>query len=156
MTPENRARLGVLGRLLVGLVLVYAGATKAAAPREEFALIISYYRILPPDLTLSMAGLLPWAELLIGWSLLLGVMTRYAAAAAGGLFGAFLLALASTVARGFELPNCGCFGDALHFTIPQALLFDSCLLALCYAAFKGGEALLSLDKWASGGYTQRR
>jgi uncharacterized membrane protein YphA (DoxX/SURF4 family) len=156
VTPALRRNLGLLGRLAVGGVLVYAGATKAAGPSEEFALVISYYRLLPRDLTLSMAAFLPWVELLVGWSLLLGVLTRMAAAAAGGLFGMFLLALASTLARGIELPNCGCFGDALHFTIPQALLFDSCMLGLCWLAFQGGREWLSLDSWASGGYTPGR
>lgn len=153
MSEKTRDALGLLGRLLAGSVLVYAGATKAAGPSEEFALVISYYQILPRDMTLSMAALLPWLEVLTGWALLLGASTRYAAAAAGGLFGAFLLALASTLARGIALPNCGCFGDGLHFTVPQALAFDSCLLGLSWLAFRSGGKVLSLDRWASGGYT---
>lgn len=155
MNDRLKAPLGLLGRLVVGAVLVYAGAGKAAGPSEEFALVISYYRLLPRDMVMTTAALLPWVEVLVGWALLLGAFTRVAAGAAGALFGFFLLALTSVLARGIELPNCGCFGDALHFTIPQALLFDAVMLALCGLAWHRGDAL-SLDKWAQRGYTPRR
>ncbi len=155
LTDQHKTWLGLAGRLLVGGILVYAGATKAAGPSEEFALIISYYQILPRDMVMTVASFLPWAEVLLGWALVFGVFTTVAAGAAGALFGGFLLALLSVLARGIELPNCGCFGDAVHFTIPQALIFDSVMLALCWAAFKYG-GFLSLDKWADGGYTPRK
>ncbi len=154
MTDQHKSWLGLLGRLVVGGVLVYAGAGKAAGPSEEFALIISYYQLLPKDMVMTVAAFLPWVEVFLGWALLLGVFRRAAAFGATALFGFFLLALTSVLARGIELPNCGCFGDAMHFTIPQALLFDSVMLALCWAALRYGS-LLSLDKWADGGYTPR-
>lgn len=155
LTDQHKTWLGLLGRLIVGGVLVYAGAGKAAGPSEEFALVIAYYQLLPRDMVMTVAAFLPWVEVFIGWALLLGVFTRVAAGAACALFGFFLLALLSVLARGIELPNCGCFGDALHFTIPQALLFDSVMLALCWFALRHA-GLLSLDKWADGGYTARR
>jgi uncharacterized membrane protein YphA (DoxX/SURF4 family) len=146
---KSRPLAALAARLLVGAVLVYAGAAKAGAPAEEFALVIQSYQVVPPSLALPMAGLLPWAELLLGWALLLGVETRTAAAGAGALFGLFLAALGSVVARGITLPNCGCFGDALHFTPSQAFLFDSALCALSWTAFRG-PAPWSLDGWARG------
>ncbi|UPT76139.1 MAG: DoxX family protein [Elusimicrobiota bacterium] len=135
--------------------MVYAGATKAAGPAEEFAIIIGSYDLLPRDMVLSAAALLPWAELLIGWALILGLRLRLAAAAAGALFCGFLFALITVKAKGIQLPNCGCFGDAIHFTPVQAMLFDSFLLALCFLAWKAPSAL-SLDRWTEGGYTGAR
>ena len=114
MKPRQVAVLAA--RLIVGAVLVYAGATKAAAPAEEFALVIQSYDVAPLSVALPLAGLLPWLEMLVGWALLLGVETTTAAAAAGAMFGLFLAALGSVVARGIPIPNCGCFGDAVHFT----------------------------------------
>lgn len=146
-----RSAAALFGRLAVGAVLVYAGAGKAAAPAEEFAVVIEAYGLIPPSQALAVAGLLPWAELLIGWALLLGVRARGAALAAGGLFAAFLLALGSTLARGVPLPNCGCFGDAVHFTLPQALAFDALMLLLCVAAFRCGPGGWSLDSWKERG-----
>ena len=150
MNPRQAA--GLAARLIVGAVLIYAGATKAAAPAEEFALVIQSYDVVPLSVALPLAGLLPWFEMLVGWALLLGVETTGAAAAACAMFGLFLAALGSVVARGIPIPNCGCFGDAMHFTPVQALGFDSVMAALCWTAFRGDfPALLSLDSWSERG-----
>lgn len=148
---KPRAIAGLAARLLVGAVLVYAGASKAAAPAEEFALVIGAYDVVPTSVALPLAGLLPWVELLIGWALLLGVETPAAAAAAGALTAIFLAAIGSVLVRGIPIPNCGCFGDAMHFTPLHAFLFDSVLAALCWTAFKAGPDPLSLDRWAQRG-----
>ncbi len=145
--------LGLAARVLVGAVLVYAGATKAAGPAEEFAIVIGSYDLLPRDMVLTAATFLPWVEIVLGWALILGMRQRLAAAASGALFACFLLALAMVKLKGIELPNCGCFGDAVHFTPVQALLFDSVLTTCCWLAFQSAPAPLSLDSWTEGGYT---
>ena len=149
MKPRDWTALAA--RLLVGAVLIYAGASKTSAPAEEFALIIDSYALIPPSLALPLAGVLPWLELLVGWALLLGVNGRAAASAALGMFGLFLAALGSVVLRGIPLPNCGCFGGAMHFSPLQGLAFDSAMLALSWAAFRGGSGPLSLDSWSERG-----
>jgi uncharacterized membrane protein YphA (DoxX/SURF4 family) len=145
---------GLAARVIVGAVLVYAGATKAAGPSEEFALVIGAYDLLPREMVLTAAAFLPWVELLIGWSLILGLRLRETAIAAGALFAAFLFALVSVQVKGIQLPNCGCFGDAVHFTPIQALMFDSLLAVLCFVAWEAAPGL-SLDSWMEGGYTAR-
>lgn len=145
--------LGLAARLIVGGVLVYAGATKAAGPSEEFAIVIGAYDLLSKDMVITAATFLPWAELLLGWALIFGFKLRAAAIGSGALFAGFLFALANVKAKGIELPNCGCFGDAIHFTPMQAFLFDSFLVALCFLAWRSAPAALSLDSWSEGGYT---
>jgi uncharacterized membrane protein YphA (DoxX/SURF4 family) len=149
MKPRQAA--GLAARLIVGAVLIYAGATKAAAPAEEFALVIQSYDVVPLSVALPLAGLLPWFEMLVGWAILLGVETTAAAAVAGGMFALFLAALGSVVARGIPIPNCGCFGDAMHFTPVQAFLFDSVMGALSWTAFRFGAGPASLDSWSQRG-----
>ena len=119
----------------MGIVLVYAGAAKAAGPAEEFAYIISAYDVIPRDFTLPAAALMPWIELFVGWALILGFQTRLAAAAAGVIFLAFVGAVGSTVLRGINLPNCGCFGDSLHLTAVQAFAMDLCMTGLCWLCY---------------------
>jgi len=148
---KPRAIAGLAARLLVGAVLVYAGASKAAAPAEEFALVIGAYDVVPMGMTLPLAGLLPWVELLIGWALILGVESKAASAAAGVLTGIFLAAIGSVLVRSIPIPNCGCFGDAMHFTPLHAFLFDSVLAALCWTAFIAEPDPLSLDSWSQRG-----
>lgn len=144
--------VGLAARLIVGGVLVYAGATKAAGPTEEFAIVIGAYDLLSKDMVVTAAAFLPWVELLIGWALILGFKLRAAAISCGALFAAFLFALANVKAKGIELPNCGCFGDAIHFTPMQAFLFDSFLVSLCFLAWRSAPAAWSLDSWSEGGY----
>jgi uncharacterized membrane protein YphA (DoxX/SURF4 family) len=148
---KPRAAIALAGRLFVGAVLIYAGASKAAAPAEEFALVIGAYDIIPSSVALPVAGLLPWIELLVGWALVLGVEARAASAAAGVMTAVFLAAIGSVLARGIPIPNCGCFGDAMHFTPGHAFVFDSLLAALCWTVFTAEPDRFSLDHWTQRG-----
>ena len=148
---KPRALIAMFGRVFVGAVLVYAGASKAAAPAEEFALVIGAYDLVPAAVALPLAGLLPWLELLVGWALLLGVDAKIAAAAAGAMTGVFLTAIGSVIVRGIPIPNCGCFGEAMHFTPSHAFLFDSLLTTLCWVVFTAEPDPLSLDNWTNRG-----
>ncbi|PIR15854.1 MAG: DoxX family protein [Elusimicrobia bacterium CG11_big_fil_rev_8_21_14_0_20_64_6] len=153
MSAKIHPSVGLAARVIVGAVLVYAGAAKAAGPAEEFAIVIGSYDLLPRDMVLTAATFLPWVEILIGWALIFGLKLRAAAISAGAMFAAFLLALASVQLKGIQLPNCGCFGDAIHFTPLQAFLFDACMSALCWLSWKSAPSPLSLDSWVEGGYT---
>lgn len=140
--------LSLAARLVVGAVLVFSGTMKAAAPAEEFAVVIETYNILPPGNAVTMATFLPWVETLVGWSLILGLWTRGAAVAAGGLLATFVLAILSTKARGIPLANCGCFGGGFHPSPTTTIVLDTVLAGLAFLAFKRGPRPPSLDNWA--------
>jgi hypothetical protein len=53
--------------------------------------------------------------------------------------------------RGIPIPNCGCFGDAMHFTPAHAFAFDALLTALSWLVFVSGSGPLSLDSWSQRG-----
>ncbi len=155
MTRPVPAPAGLAARVILGAILVYAGATKAAGPVEEFAIVVGSYDMLPRDMVLTAATFLPWLEIFLGWTLIFGLYRRAAAAAAGGLFACFLLALGMVQLKGIQLPNCGCFGDEIHFTPIQAFAFDSFLAFCCWLAWSAEPTALSLDSWTEGGYTSR-
>lgn len=138
-------------RILVGLALVISGAMKAAAPAEEFSIVIENYRLIPDDMTLTFATMMPWLELFSGLALVLGAFTRLASAAAGAMLASFIFALLSTKLRGIELPHCGCFGGDIHLTAWQAILLDSFLSACAWLSFKYGSLKASLDNWVNAG-----
>ena len=137
----------LLARVLVAATLIVSGALKASAPAEEFSVVLESYNILPQGMSLTLAVFLPWVELIVGWSLLLGYFTRQAAAAACAMSLAFLGALLSTKARGINLPNCGCFGGTLHPTPSAAMAIDFALAALSVIAWRKAPAGPSLDDW---------
>lgn len=100
----------LLLRLLLGGVLIFAGALKVFAP-AEFAGQIVNYRLLPHEFVNMVAITLPWAELATGLFLVMGVWVRAAALLAAGMAGVFVISVGQAVARGLNI-ECGCFGTA--------------------------------------------
>lgn len=146
---------GLAARVLLGCVLVFSGASKRAAPPEEFQVVIEAYDLVPLDAARTLSRFLPWIELAVGFSLLLGFETQLAALAGGAMMATFVAAILSTKARGMELPNCGCFGGRISLPPLVTAGVDTLLIAAAALAFKAGRERLSLDNWASGGYTER-
>ena len=140
--------LGLAARLLVGLVFVVSGTLKAAAPVEEFALVIENYGLVTSrDLILILAAFLPWLEVIFGFALLFGFLNRAAAAAIGGMVLVFATAILYTKVKGIRLPNCGCFGFGFHLTLSQELALNGLWAACAVQAFRSGAERLSLDNW---------
>lgn len=95
-------------RLLLGGVALYAGAIKLG-DLDEAVWAVRAYEILPPDLADVVGRALPLAEVLLGLLLIVGLATRWAAAAWAVLMLAFTVGIASVWARGMAI-DCGCFG----------------------------------------------
>jgi uncharacterized membrane protein YphA (DoxX/SURF4 family) len=99
--------------LAVGGVFVYASISKIDDPRA-FARIIYHYQVIGPSASLGfvpanlVAVALPWVELIAGALLITGVWRREAAAVAAAMLAVFVVAVASTLARGIDV-HCGCF-----------------------------------------------
>lgn len=144
--------IGFAGRLAAGGVFLASGLLKASQPAEEFAAVVEAYRLLPFGMVLPFARALPWAETFLGAFLLAGYLTRWSGLGAAAMSGMFLLGLLSTQARGIELANCGCFGEAgLHLTPFQAMGLDAFLLACALAAFRLRGSGPALDRWIETG-----
>ncbi|GAB7005456.1 DoxX family membrane protein [Nocardioides sp. AN3] len=100
--------LAVLARLVTGAVWIGAGAAKLAHPYDA-VLAVRAYQLLPVGLADTVGHLLPTLEIVVGAALILGVLTRGAAAVSALLFLAFILGISSAWARGLQI-DCGCFG----------------------------------------------
>ena len=99
--------LGLLLRVYVGGVFIYASMYKINYP-GEFAETIASYQLVPYWGVNLMALIMPWAELVSGILMVLGVRTKSAAAAIGGMLVMFSLAIVITLLRGIPI-GCGCF-----------------------------------------------
>jgi uncharacterized membrane protein YphA (DoxX/SURF4 family) len=100
--------VGVLSRLVVGGVWVVAGASKLPDPSESVRAVRNY-QLLPEAVVPFVGHSLPVLEVIIGLCLLLGLLTRPAAAVSAVLMAAFVFGIASAWARGLSI-DCGCFG----------------------------------------------
>jgi uncharacterized membrane protein YphA (DoxX/SURF4 family) len=100
--------VGLLARLFLGAVLIYAGAVKIPRPlTSERA--VQAYEIFPMDLAGYIGLALPFLEVVLGVLLVLGLFTRVTAAIATLLMVAFIIGIAQAWARGLTI-DCGCFG----------------------------------------------
>ena len=100
--------LTLVSRLLLGGIFFLSGLTKLGVPAAFTASINSYEVPLPDPIVQAMANGLPLIELVLGIWLLIGLFTRFAAAACAGLMVVFLIALVQAMLRGLS-PDCGCF-----------------------------------------------
>jgi Methylamine utilisation protein MauE. len=100
--------IGVLARLILGVVLIWAGAAKVTSPALS-ARAVRAYQILPYDLAGYVGYALPVVEVLVGLLLVIGLFTRASAVVGGLLMVAFIIGISSAWARGLTI-DCGCFG----------------------------------------------
>ena len=101
--------IGLLVRLGLGGVLLYAGYLKAFTP-DKSMMAVRAYELLPIWLANAFGIILPWLEMGAGLLLIVGVAVRYAAIFGAVLMVAFIIAIAQAWARGLSI-DCGCFGD---------------------------------------------
>jgi uncharacterized membrane protein YphA (DoxX/SURF4 family) len=100
--------LGLLARLILGIVLIVAGGLKVTSPLVS-ARAVRAFQILPYDFAGYVGYALPVVEILIGLLLVAGLFTRLSAAVGGLLMVAFIIGISSAWARGLNI-DCGCFG----------------------------------------------
>jgi len=100
--------IGLLARLIVGVVLVVAGGLKVTSPAVS-ARAVRAFQILPYDFAGYVGYALPVVEILIGLLLVAGLFTRASAILGGLLMLAFIIGISSAWARGLTI-DCGCFG----------------------------------------------
>lgn len=137
--------LTVVVRLAVGVTFIYASYYKIIEP-GDFAKSIWYYHMVPGTFINLIAVILPWAELICGIFLILGVAYRGSVVLVGLMTVVFILAIASAMARGIDL-DCGCFKAARSSSEStwKSLLFDAGLLVLLLQLYFSGS-----KKWLMG------
>ncbi len=123
-----------MARLVVGGVLLVAGALKVIDPRSSVAAVRAY-EMVPTWLERPIGWGLPFLEVGLGLLLVAGLFTRTAAAVSGLLFVVFLIAAVAAAERGLSI-DCGCFGGGGRVAPGQTayaweILRDLGLIALC-------------------------
>ncbi len=91
-------------------VLIYAGVSKIPDPRG-FSHAIANYRLLPELIIPWVGWLLPWVEVVVGFSVLTRIFYRGGLVWMGILFTGFLVALLWAYLHGLDI-ECGCFGTS--------------------------------------------
>ena len=103
-----RPWVGTVFRLVLGGVFLWAGLAKLADPRG-FVQAVRAYDATPEWLSKGIGYGLPILEVCLAVLLILGVITRIAAAITAVLMLVFLIGIVQAAVRGLKL-DCGCFG----------------------------------------------
>jgi putative oxidoreductase len=99
--------LVILTRVFLGLLFVVVSVEKIVEP-AAFAQSIANYKIFSFSLSLVLATIIPWLELLCGLCMLSGLFLRGSSLLVASLVAVFTLAVLSAVLRGLDIA-CGCF-----------------------------------------------
>ena len=139
---------GLLARLILGIVLIWAGVAKVTKPALS-ARAVRAYQILPYDFAGYVGYALPVLEILVGLLLVAGLFTRAPAVVGGLLMLAFIIGISWAWAHGLAL-DCGCFGGggtiaASQTQYPLEILRDVGLLACAAWLIVRPRTAYSLD-----------
>ncbi len=143
MSPARRRWIHRLLRWGLGVVFIVAaigapgtawGAGKLTHP-HSFAKNIRTYQMVPQPLVFPMAVYVPWLELVTGLALLAGLWPREALLVTLLVFGVFLTANVTAMARGLEI-DCGCFGSGYHGSALREGLLVGLLTVAALAAIR--------------------
>lgn len=114
-------------RLVIGGMFLYAAFPKVLNP-ATFAIAVRGYKIVPFSLSNLAAIAMSWGELIAAGMLVLGILTRKAAAAIFILLAVFIAAIATALLRGMVV-DCGCFGEGSSATSWMLVVRNILLLA---------------------------
>jgi|GEM_PF-174821 len=101
--------LSVFCRILLGVIFIQFALSKIMRP-AVFALNVVDYIMMPAVFVNLWSLFLPWAELVAGLFLILGIRTRTAATLIGGMNVIFIVGLVHALYYGLPI-NCGCVGE---------------------------------------------
>ena len=140
--------LTLLSRLLLGGVLLAAGALKISHP-DKSAMSVRAYELLPIPVANAFGYSLPWIEIGVGLLLLIGIAVRLNAIIGGVLMVLFIFAISQAWARGLSI-DCGCFGsggqvDPKDTKYLQEILRDIGLAIAAVFAYKYPHGRFGLD-----------
>lgn len=148
-------RLGLVIRVVLAGVLLYAGLIKLFEPHGARDAIMAY-RLLPISWAPFLGYVLPLGEVLLGLLLLAGFFTRIAALLSSILMLLFIVGIISVWVRGYSI-DCGCFGGggdispegrAARYT--QEIIRDFGFAGLGFWLVKWPLTWLSVDSLTSG------
>lgn len=146
--------VGLVARLIPGIVFLYAGVTKITNI-PLFGRSIRAYQLLP-ELWMSdiLAYILPVVEILAALLLIVGLLTRGAASVTLMMLVSFIIGIAWVWSQGISI-DCGCFGTGGEVLpedtdYPMKIAENLGMSALCIWLLVRPRSPLSLDRLLLG------
>ena len=104
--------LAIGSGIVLGLIFITSGVGKIIDPGEFLSVLanIAFYSFLPLELVVPVARWLPWLELVLGLSLIMGISAKFMASASSLLVIGFIFQNTWIIVHGLDLNGCGCLG----------------------------------------------
>lgn len=134
-----------VARTGIGIILIYAAIPKISHP-DRFLNTVMMYNMAPSGVNLVFGATIPWLEMLVGISLVMGLYISGSLIIAAGLFTLYAGAISAALHRGSTF-DCGCFGDASRSPIGKAALFRSIVLAAASIGLVFYDRTARYRKW---------
>ena len=141
--------LAVVGRVLLGAIFISFALSKIMRP-AVFALNVVEYDMMPSIGVNLWALALPWAELVVGLFLILGIRTRAAATLIAAMNIIFIAGLVNAILSHLPI-NCGCVGEVGEPVNWWKVTKNAAMLVWCIQIFLY-DRFFVLDR---GGFTLR-
>lgn len=145
------AALSFICRILIGGIFLIAGLAKISDP-VRFMFTLREFSLFPKAVIPFLAIYLPWLELVLGISIVTGVLYRTSALILAFLNLAFTFAIGSVIARGITV-DCGCFGlfaDILKLPDMadyKAVIRNLIFIACCLFIYFSKDTVISLEHY---------
>ena len=144
--------VGVVARVALAAVWLFAGIPKALGPVET-TVAVRAYRVLPEGLVPVVAGVLPFLEIALALLLLAGLATRLAAVLSVVLLVIFIAGVVQAAVRGLTI-DCGCFGGGGDVAPGQTAYTWEIVRDLGFLVIAGflvvrPQSPWSVDRWAA-------
>lgn len=142
--------VGLVFRLILGVVLLVAGLLKVGDLEQSYRATLAY-DLFDPQMSKIIGYALPIIEILVGALLIVGLFTRVSAVLGTGMMVAFIFGIASVWARGISL-DCGCFGggglvEAEQTEYFQEILRDLALVICGLWLVIWPKSAFAIDNW---------
>jgi len=125
--------LSMFCRLLLGAIFISFALSKILRP-AVFALNVVDYNMMPAWGVNLWSLALPWAELLVGLFLILGIRTRAAATLIGAMNIIFIVGLVNAILHHMPI-NCGCVGEVGEPVNWLKVLKNTGMVVMCIQIF---------------------
>lgn len=143
----------ILGAIFILSSLGKLTSTGARVLDPQMAAYLGAFKFIRPELAHSYAEILPWIELVIGICLIIGILSRFFAAAAIMVIASFIAANSVVLYQNWIIhhnltgPCPGCFGDVVKLNLPGALAVDVLMIGMAIPILLKGSRFASVDSW---------
>ena len=136
-------------RVFIGLIFLVSGFEKVISPWQNFLYVIQAYQLFPVWLESVAAITVPWAELMAGIFMVLGLWLEISLKASILLFASFVVIVGQALLRHLPIDQCGSFGASIHILPRHIIVFDSFMLLIAFWLLRHPSQVkrLSLDKY---------